>query len=42
LAMALMYGVTAEEFKRMILELGMIVAEGEYDRYSKVPKEGLH
>ena len=42
LAMVLMYGVTTEEFKRMILELGMIVAEGEYDRYSKMPKGELH
>jgi hypothetical protein len=42
LAMVLMYGVTTEEFKSIILGLGAVVAEGEYDRYSKMPKEGLH
>jgi hypothetical protein len=42
LAMALMYGVTTEEFKHMILGLSAVVADGEYDRYSKMPKEGLH
>jgi hypothetical protein len=42
LAMALMYGVTAEEFKYMILGLNAVVANGEYDRYSKMPKGELH
>jgi hypothetical protein len=32
LAMALTYGVTAEEFKYMILGLNAVVANGEYDR----------
>jgi hypothetical protein len=42
LAMMLMYGVTTEEFKHMILGLGAVVADGEYDRYSKMPKGELH
>ena len=42
LAMALMYGVTADELKYMILELNAVVANGEYDRYSKMPKGELH
>lgn len=42
LAMVLMYGVTTDEFKSIILGLGAVVADGDYDRYSKMPKGELH
>jgi len=41
-AIVLAYDVATDDFKLMILELGKIVASGDYDEYSKMQKKEMH
>jgi hypothetical protein len=41
-AIVLAYDVDTDDFKLMILELGKIVASGDYDEYSKMQKKEMH